>query len=106
MNPTLNKSFTVIINSDNKEEMNAKKQSKEIRISQNSIVAKMSERQTDQGNPLSDTEEHLTEGSQLSRAHSAEFEDFAEINTDKSDLLDTETFHGLICSKFLYSAAV
>ena len=67
MSPTLNKGSTVIIaikDSNNKKEMNAKKWFKKTRISQNSVVAKMSEGQTDQRNPLSDIEEHLTKGSQ------------------------------------------
>ena len=64
MSSTLSKGFTVIIaikTSNNEGEMNAKEQPKKTRISQNSVVAKMSEGQTDQGDPLSDTEEHLTE---------------------------------------------
>ena len=68
INPTLNKGFTVIItikNSDNEGETNAKKWLKKTKISQNSVVAKMSEEQTDQRDPLSDTEEHLTKSSQL-----------------------------------------
>ena len=112
MSPALNTGFTVIITmkvSDNKEEMNAEKQLKKTRISQNSVVAKMNDGQADQRDPLSDTEDvpqHLIKGSQPSRAYSTKPKDIAEINTDKSDLLDTETFHRLICARFSYSAAV
>ena len=95
--------------SNNKGETNAEEQPKKTRISQNSVIVKMSDKQADQGDPLSDTKDvpqHLIEGSQLSRAYPAKSENIAKINTDKSDLLDTETFHKLICARFFYSVVV